>query len=75
MQKSLTVSYRVSGAGILSAQTTLTNSDLVKMSKAGLSEDFITNLIDQQGSRLASYRRRLSRLKTKVSTNELFPRL
>jgi hypothetical protein len=40
--------------GIASAQTTLTNSDLVKMSKAGLSEDFITNLIDQQGSRLAS---------------------
>jgi len=38
----------------LSAQTTLTNSDLVKMSKAGLSEDFITNLIDTQGSRLAS---------------------
>jgi hypothetical protein len=40
--------------GPASAQTTLTNSDLVKMSKAGLSEDFITNLIDQQGSRLAS---------------------
>jgi len=40
--------------GTLSAQTTLTNSDLVKMSKAGLSEDFITNLIDTQGSRLAS---------------------
>ena len=38
----------------LSAQTTLTNSDLAKMSKAGLSEDFITNLIDQQGSRLAT---------------------
>jgi hypothetical protein len=40
--------------GILSAQTTLTNSDVVKMSKSGLSEDFITNLIDQQGSRLDS---------------------
>jgi hypothetical protein len=40
--------------GTVSAQTTLTNSDLVKMSKAGLSEDFITNLIDTQGSRLAS---------------------
>jgi hypothetical protein len=40
--------------GTGSAQTTLTNSDLVKMSKAGLSEDFITNLIDTQGSRLAS---------------------
>jgi hypothetical protein len=40
--------------GILSAQPALTNSDVVKMSKAGLSEDFITSLIDQQGSRLAS---------------------
>jgi hypothetical protein len=40
--------------GTSSAQTTLTNSDIVKMSKSGLSEDFITNLIDQQGSRLAS---------------------
>ena len=40
--------------GTLSAQTTMTNSDLVKLSKAGLSEDFIMNLIDQQGSRLAS---------------------
>jgi len=39
---------------ILNAQTTLTNSDVVKMSKAGLSEDFITNLIDTQGSRLSS---------------------
>jgi hypothetical protein len=38
--------------GTLSAQTTLTNPDLVKLSKAGLSEDFILNLVDQQGSRL-----------------------
>jgi hypothetical protein len=40
--------------GVLTAQTTMTNSDLVKLSKSGLSEDFITSLIDQQGSRLAS---------------------
>lgn len=40
--------------GTLGAQTTLTNSDLVKLSKAGLSEDFVLNLIDQQGSRLAT---------------------
>ena len=40
--------------GTLGAQTTLTNPDLVKLSKAGLSEDFILNLVDQQGSRLAS---------------------
>jgi len=42
------------GLGTLAAQTTLTNPDLVKLSKAGLSEDFILNLIDQQGSRLQS---------------------
>jgi hypothetical protein len=40
--------------GMASAQTTLTNSDVVKLSKAGLSEDFVLNLIDQQGSRLMS---------------------
>jgi hypothetical protein len=38
--------------GTLGAQTTLSNADLVKLSKAGLSEDFVLNLIDQQGSRL-----------------------
>jgi hypothetical protein len=56
MKKSLilTVTTLCLALGILSAQTTLTNSDLVKMSQAGLSEDFITNLIDQQGSRLAT---------------------
>jgi hypothetical protein len=40
--------------GTLAAQTTLSNSDLVKLSKAGLSEDFVLNLIDQQGSRLST---------------------
>src|SRR5205809_4211928 len=56
MKKSLLLSLMslLVALGTLSAQTTLTNSDLVKMSKAGLSEDFITNLIDQQGSRLAT---------------------
>jgi hypothetical protein len=56
MQKSLTLlaTSVLLAVGIMSAQTTLTNSDIGKMSKAGLSEDFITNLIDQQGSRLAS---------------------
>lgn len=51
---SLAVLCLVAVLGTLSAQTTLTNSDLVKMSKAGLSEDFITNLVDTQGSRLSS---------------------
>jgi hypothetical protein len=44
----------VLGLGIAPAQTQLTNPDLVKLAKSGLSEEFITNLIDQQGSHLAS---------------------
>lgn len=56
MRKSLQLSVFALcvGLGSLTAQTTLSNSDLVKLSKAGLSEDFILNLIDQQGSRLVS---------------------
>ncbi|HEY7336103.1 MAG TPA: hypothetical protein VH639_14535 [Bryobacteraceae bacterium] len=38
----------------LQAQPALSNSDVVKMSNAGLSDDFITNLVDQQGSHLSS---------------------
>jgi hypothetical protein len=38
--------------GTASAQTNLTNSDLVKLSKSGLSDDFVLNLVEQQGSRL-----------------------
>jgi hypothetical protein len=41
-------------APAIQAQTTLSNSDVIKMANAGLSEDFITNLVDQQGSRLSS---------------------
>jgi len=43
-------------AGGLSAQpasSTMTNDDVVKLSKAGLSEQFVTDLIDKQGSRLS----------------------
>jgi hypothetical protein len=36
------------------AQPALSNDDLLKLSKSGLSEDFILNLIDQQGSRLST---------------------
>jgi len=36
----------------VSAQPTMTNADVVKLSQAGLSEDFILNAIEQQGSRL-----------------------
>jgi hypothetical protein len=35
-------------------QATMSNADVVKLTKAGLSEDFILNVIDQQGSRLSS---------------------
>jgi hypothetical protein len=38
----------------LRAQPALSNSDVIKMAKSGLSDDFITNLIDQQGSHLSS---------------------
>ncbi|MBV9397891.1 MAG: hypothetical protein JO062_07920 [Bryobacterales bacterium] len=38
----------------LPAQATLSNSDVIKMANAGLSDDFVTNLIDQQGSQLSS---------------------
>lgn len=41
-------------APLIQAQPTLGNADVIKMSTAGLSDDFITNLIDQQGSRLSS---------------------
>jgi hypothetical protein len=44
----------LAAAPTIQAQTTLSNSDVIKMANAGLSEDFITNLVDQQGSRLSS---------------------
>src|SRR5947209_17531465 len=40
-------------AAVAMAQT-MSNSDLIKLSKAGLSEDFILNTIDAQGSRLST---------------------
>lgn len=39
-------------AGSLFAQSTMTNEDVLKLSKAGLSESFVTDLIDKQGSKL-----------------------
>ena len=38
----------------LQAQPALSNSDVAKMANAGLSDEFITNLIDQQGGHLSS---------------------
>ena len=45
------------------AQATMSNADLIKLVKSGLSEDFIANLIDQQGSRLSSNVSALTELK------------
>ena len=47
----------------VAAQVALTNEDLVKLSKAGLGEEFILNLIQQQPSRLATEAGRLVELK------------
>jgi hypothetical protein len=50
-------------AWTVNAQPTVSNADIVKLSKAGLSEDFILNVIDQQGSRLSSSTSSLIELK------------
>ncbi len=36
------------------AQHTLSNDDVIKLARAGMSEEFVLNVIDQQGSRLSS---------------------
>jgi hypothetical protein len=41
-------------AAVVLAQATLTNADVIKLVKAGMSEDFILNLVQTQGSRLNS---------------------
>jgi hypothetical protein len=45
------------------AQTRLTNEDIIKMTKSGLTEDFIINLIQQQPDQLSSGVTALSELK------------
>ncbi len=52
MRLKLAVLSIVFGAAAM-AQT-MSNNDLIKLSKAGLSEDFILNTIDAQGSRLST---------------------
>jgi hypothetical protein len=37
----------------LRTQASLTNNDVLKLVKSGLSEEFVLNLIEQQGSRLS----------------------
>lgn len=44
----------VATAGLVAAQSTLTNDDVIKLAKSGLSEQFVIERIDQQGSRLSS---------------------
>ncbi|MGQ9633883.1 MAG: hypothetical protein ACUVXB_06505, partial [Bryobacteraceae bacterium] len=51
-------------AGLGWGQQSLTNEDLVKLTKAGLSEDFILTLIQQQPSGLLTEAARLAELKT-----------
>jgi len=51
------------GSAELLAQSALTNEDLVKLTKAGLSEDFILTLIQQQPSGLLTDAGRLAELR------------
>jgi hypothetical protein len=54
MRKLFVVGVVLLCAAAAYAQQTLSNADLIKLAKSGLSEDFILNLVDQQGSRLSS---------------------
>ncbi len=56
MKTFLTIAFSVFWMSSLAvqAQPSMTKSDVIKMANAGLSEDFILNLVDQQGSRLPS---------------------
>jgi hypothetical protein len=51
-------------APLLAAQTPMTNDDVVKLGKAGLSEDFVLNLVQQQPSRFSTDAGRLVELKS-----------
>src|SRR6185369_3062906 len=44
----------VATTGLVAAQSTLTNDDVIKLANSGLSEQFVIERIDQQGSRLSS---------------------
>jgi hypothetical protein len=50
-------------ASLLCGQTALTNDDLIKLTKAGLSDDFVLNLIQQQPASLSTDAGRLVELK------------
>jgi hypothetical protein len=55
----------VLSAAFVVAQTDLTNADVIKLSKAGMTDDFIINLVNNQPSRLIGGTDRLVDLKTK----------
>ncbi len=48
---------------VVAAQSTLTNDDVVKLAKSGLSEEFVLNMIRQQPSRFSTYPSALVTLK------------
>ncbi len=50
-------------AGVLPAQLSLTNDDVIKLTKAGMSEEFVVGLIKQQPSQFATDVNRLVDLK------------
>ena len=51
-------------AGTLSAQTAMTNDDLIKLASAGLSEDFVLNLIQSQPTSFYTDAARLVEMKS-----------
>ena len=48
----LSILFLTVWAALAPAQTSLSNSDLVKLSKSGLSEEFVLNQVEQNGGRL-----------------------
>ena len=50
----LSILTLTAATGLVAAQSNLSNDDVIKLTKSGLSEQFVTDLIDQQGSRLSS---------------------
>lgn len=44
----------LAAASVFGQSTTMTNDDVIKLAKSGLSEQFVTDLIDAQGSRLSA---------------------
>jgi hypothetical protein len=58
-------------AAALAGQSTLTNEDVIKLSKGGLSDDFIIDLVNQRPGQLAVDARRLVELKENQVTERV----